>query len=272
VPDQIGELLMSLWRRIHDEAAGAWRSVGYDLGRRSPDQPRDSGAGDVTSTGLHTFPGSLVDLPSGPVRTDTAPPRRFVAVTAFCLLALLGAGGSYLVATSIFSAPRGVVQKTAAPQAPAGDPVAAGDPAAAGGSGFGTGPSSPAPAKATPSSAKAVAGMGNAGMGDPPAAVTGRSAADRAVPATSRHPRPATVAPEKTGRPAVTPCDCETPPVPTPTAPTATAPHSAAPSVTPSGNTDSSPDPDDSPGAPASVTPTASGPDPDHQHGRRHRD
>ncbi|MFC3988802.1 hypothetical protein ACFOZ6_10025, partial [Actinoplanes siamensis] len=85
---------MSLWRRIRGELAGAWRSVRYDLGRRPPEHP---GGPEVTSTGLTTFPGSLMEWRTAEPVTDARPTRRFLAVAALCLLALAGAIGSYLL-------------------------------------------------------------------------------------------------------------------------------------------------------------------------------
>ena len=106
---------MSLLPRIRAELAGAWRSVGYDLGRR-PAPPVSVSGPDVTSTGMNTFPGSLVNLPMGPPETDARPPRRFVAVTAFCALAAIGAGGSYVAATTVFAGePAAVTQAAPGP-------------------------------------------------------------------------------------------------------------------------------------------------------------
>ncbi|MEU4691168.1 hypothetical protein [Actinoplanes sp. NPDC023714] len=282
---------MSLWRRIREEAAGAWRSVGYDLGRR-PLPPAPAGDPDVTSTGMNTFGGSMVDMPSPLGGADAAPPRRFVAVTVFCLLALLGAGGSYFVATSIFSTPRGVVQERGTPPRAAADVVQAGEPAGVQ-TGMGTrtgGATRPSPADRPAgdvSSATGVAGTAGAsgvgGAGGPGvsggsgasggagvsgrAGRTGGAAADPA-PATSRHPRPATVAPEKT-RVAEQPCDCVTPPVPTPTAPSASP--AVSPSPQPSGNTDSSPDPGVSARPSASASPATDDEITDDRDGHRRR-
>ncbi|MFF0374621.1 hypothetical protein [Actinoplanes missouriensis] len=287
---------MSLWRRIRDEVAGAWRSVGYDLGRRTPGTAGSPGEPDVTSTGMTTFPGSLIDLPSSPPRTDARPPRRFVAVTAFCLLALLGAAGSYLIATSIFSSPRGVVPE-AVRQPAAQRPIPV-DQAEEDRTDPGTGSGAPTTSASASPSAPAPGGTTTAGVGRTTATGTAprtgtapASAADPAVPATSRHPRPVAVAPEKTSRTG-TPCGtCHTPPVPTPTAPSPAgpigpagptgstgSPTGASPSPSgpvtpaqPSGSPGTSPDPGASgkPGASAGPSPSTGGNG--HHHRRSHR-
>ncbi|GAA1627621.1 hypothetical protein [Actinoplanes couchii] len=201
---------MSLWDSVRGEVAGAWRSLRYDLGRppAGPSDPRP----DVTFTGMNTFPGSLVSLPvAEPHDDDPAPPRRFVAVAAFCALGLGGAAGSYLVATTTFAG-----RMT--------DPV----PIAA--------PVSDHPVEV----AEEDAGMGSA----PPRQRRHRTVRPAPeVPVTTR-PTPTPTSekttisdfrtPEK-ARPAPdeSDCDCETPPVPTPTAPS------------PSDSAGPSPEPDD---------------------------
>ncbi|MEU4564505.1 hypothetical protein AB0F72_39505 [Actinoplanes sp. NPDC023936] len=284
---------MSLWPRIRDEVAGAWRSVGYDLGRRTPGAAASPGDPDVTSTGMTTFPGSLIDLPSSPPRTDARPPRRFVAVTAFCLLALLGAAGSYLIATSIFSSPRGVVpeavrQPAAQRPIPVDQTVPGTDPTAPAAT-RNASPAAPPMGEASTGGTGSTAATGNAPTaGKAPASASGpASAADPAIPATSRHPRPVAVAPEKTRRTG-TPCGtCHTPPVPTPTAPSPAGPAGptgpigpptgASPSPSgpgtpaqPSGNPDTSPDPGTSgkPSASPSQSPSSGGGG--HHHRRSH--
>ena len=75
---------MNMWRRTRTEMAGAWRSVRYDMGQR----PAEPSAGpDVTSTGMSTFGGAV-----GPA---TGSPRRLVTVSAFGVLAAVGAAGTY---------------------------------------------------------------------------------------------------------------------------------------------------------------------------------
>ncbi|MEU8661865.1 hypothetical protein, partial [Actinoplanes philippinensis] len=113
---------MSLWRNVRAETAGAWRSLCYDLGRRP--ESRRGGVPDVTSTGMSTFPGSLISLPAEPVAEPARPPRRFVAVAAFCALAAFGAAGSYLMATTAFAGrmtdpPAAVPEVAVAPRPPA---------------------------------------------------------------------------------------------------------------------------------------------------------
>ncbi|MEV6301005.1 hypothetical protein AB0M02_16475 [Actinoplanes sp. NPDC051861] len=243
---------MSLWRRVHGEVAGAWRSVSYDLGRRSADGP-DEGP-DVTSTGMGTFPGSLVEMPAGPVRTDARPPRRFVAVVTFSMLAVLGASGSYFAATSVFAEePAG-----GAAAAPV-KAVAAPAPVAADGaeqSGMGAGPGKVVRPRTTPPSA-------------PPAGTSGAAATTSARTVT----RPgSTTAPPPT-RSAGPECHCATPPVPTPTAATSSPSPSRTGSPSPSATSGSpSADPSGSaqPAEPSeSVEPEPTG---DRPHRRRHRD
>ncbi|MBB2941661.1 hypothetical protein FB565_001365 [Actinoplanes lutulentus] len=265
---------MSLLRRIRGEVAGAWRSVGYDLGRRpSEAEPAEIRELDVTSTGMNTFPGALVDLPSSPLRTDATPPRRFVAVTVFCLLAMSGATGSYFVATSIFSAPTGNVAESAesAPQAAAERPIPV-DQAAGGEAGMGSalrpaGKPRTTPPSASPTVAGAAGTVGTAGAAGPQkpvAKVTRGVPADAAAPATSRQERPTTVAPERT-RITESPCDCMTPPVPTPTAqPVGTSPSA---SVRPSEKPDNS----TSPAPSGSVGPAPSDAGDGHHRRRAHR-
>ncbi|MBO3737276.1 hypothetical protein [Actinoplanes flavus] len=205
---------MSLWRSIRGEMAGAWRSVCYDLGRRPAAGEQRP---DVTSTGMSTFPESLVDLPEGPRRTDARPPRRFVAVTTFCALGLTGAAGSYLVATTTFA---GRMDDRASMP--------------------------PAVAAPLPDEAEPVGGV--AGMGAVPVA---RERRPRVVTKTTPDPvsSPArttapTTRPPAVARTSAPGCDCETPPAPTPTAaPSAT---SAEPdiSVSPSPSESVSPTPD----------------------------
>jgi hypothetical protein len=101
---------MSVWRRTRTEAAGAWRSLRYDMGRRPFEAP--AGGPDVTSTGMSTF-GGPASWDYGPEPTEMpvagrmpAPrrrsPRRAMTVSAFGLLTVLGAAGSYLVVVNGF--------------------------------------------------------------------------------------------------------------------------------------------------------------------------
>ncbi|WP_229073770.1 hypothetical protein [Actinoplanes sp. DH11] len=275
---------MSLWHRIRGEVAGAWRSVGYDLGRRpgtppGSGDPRQTGGAatgdrDVTSTGLHTFPGSLVDLPAAAPRTDARPPRRFVAVTAFCVLALSGAGGSYLVATTIFSVPRGVVPQ-APPQAAVERPIPV-DGTAGGEAGMGTVPPKPTRSRTRPADPTGPAGpsAGTAAPGTRTSTVPPVRAAsgEPPVPATERRPRPRTVAPEKTRQANPTPCDCRTPPVPTPTGPAPAPAISVSPSAgQPSGTPGDTGRPQPSGSASPAPQGSASGDSTGHRHRRAHR-
>ncbi|HWS38949.1 MAG TPA: hypothetical protein VN408_40190 [Actinoplanes sp.] len=85
---------------------------------------------DVTSTGMNTFPGSLFESPVAPVQAEARPPRRFVAISAFCALAAGGTAGAYLLATTVLAGrmtdPPPVVSVAAAPPAaPPAEPAAA---------------------------------------------------------------------------------------------------------------------------------------------------
>ncbi|MFI5838481.1 hypothetical protein ACIA8K_02020 [Catenuloplanes sp. NPDC051500] len=82
---------MSILRIVRDEAAGAWRSLQYDLDRRGTEAPR--------YRGYEWYEPATQDL-SGVVR----PPRRLLAAGAFGVLALVGAAGTYVtVANSLDS-------------------------------------------------------------------------------------------------------------------------------------------------------------------------
>jgi hypothetical protein len=226
---------MSLWRSIRGEMAGAWRSIRYDLGHRPG---RDTGAvPDVTSTGMNTFGASLVDLPGEPPEIDARPPRRFVAITAFCALAACGAAGSYLVATTAFA---GRMTDAPPPAVAAPPPPAAETEAGTGGeAGMGGVPAAPRKPRTT----------------TPPATVRPPSPTPAAIPATkvatSRNARPAAVPVSRSPE-----CDCETPPVPTPTVPSSSVPVSASPSAEVS---------------PSPAEPSASLTDSDGHHHRRWR-
>lgn len=240
---------MSLWRRMRAELAGALRSMRYDLRGRPAEQPDGP---DVTSTGLSTFPGALMEWRTAAPETDARPPRRFVAVTALCLLALVGAIGSYLLVTKGLAAADD--RPVAAPVEPA-----APTPAET------AGPSPAGPAEPTSrtddrigpvTGAKAVQpGPVGTTAGAPPVA-TKNDISETHQQKPSTHRPPATT-PE---------CDCAAPPVPTPTIAspgdgTSPDPHgstSGSPSAAPSGSTDPSPD--------ASSGDT----DGERRHGRRH--
>lgn len=245
---------MSLWRNVRGEMAGAWRSICYDLGRR----PGGRAAGpDVTSTGMNTFGASLVDLPAGPPETDARPPRRFVAVAAFCALAASGAAGSYLVATTAF-ADRMSDATIAAATPP--ETFAAPDETGRGGTaGMGRVPATPGrqrPAAAPETTAANTPGTPGT-VAQPQVAATGPAV--RPAPGRTAGPvaAPVTVDPE---------CDCETPPVPTPTAPAAPSATASAP-ASPSAGGSPSPSTSES----ASPVPDASAPsaDSDRRHHRR---
>ncbi|MEV0898072.1 hypothetical protein [Actinoplanes sp. NPDC049802] len=240
---------MSLWRSIRGEMAGAWRSVCYDLSRRTgATDPRP----DVTSTGMSTFPGSLVDVPDGPPDTNARPPRRFVAVTAFCALGLAGAAGSYLVATTTFA---GRMSDRAATPPAVAAPLPAETAEQGGVAGMGAVPAArerragaTGPVPTAPPAGRAV---------KPPASAAAGAAAAPAAP------RPPAV--ERTTAPG---CDCATPPVPTPTA--APSETSASPSTDP--DISASPSPSGSVSPSPDISPsTADSDHPVHRHHRRWR-
>jgi hypothetical protein len=253
---------MTLWRKARTEAAGAWRSVRYDLGRPEPgaDAP-DPGAGDgpgagrgaghldVTSTGLSTFGGAGL---TGGLRTSYGEqlvprPRRLAAVSAFGVLAVAGAAGSYFAVVNGIGAlvgekPAGAEPYPLAAEAPRGT---AGDLA---NSGLGRGTADAPPATAVTTTAEPVPGTIHV------LPATAGAAAPVPPAGTAPRPRRTTVSGEPETRP--TGC-CPAPPVPTPTAPVPT-PHS--PSATPS-PASSSPDGSDSPApseSPTSATPSGS--------------
>jgi hypothetical protein len=200
---------MSLWRNVRAELAGAWRSLRYDLGRRP--EARGATGPDVTSTGMNTFPGSLAGLPAEPMADAARPPRRFVAVAAFCALAMCGAAGSYLVATTAFAgrmtdAPAAPPEAAVAPMPPRFEPPAA--TPTGGSAGMGGTPRRPHTTSPAPPS---------------PAPVTTTTHIVVQPAPTRENTRPATPV---TGSPD---CDCDTPPVPTPTVPEPSESISASP-------------------------------------------
>jgi hypothetical protein len=241
---------MSVWRRTHKEAAGAWRSLRYDMGRRPADPP--AGGPDVTSTGMNTFGGTSWDFGPEPTELPVAgrmpPPRRqsqrrAVAVSSLGLLTVIGAAGAYLVVVN------GLV------------PIRDEGPAAAG--------------TLPPATAEAVLGraepahralripssqdpVGQDPVGQDPASQdpAGQDPAPTPVsprPAQRAHPKPVRkMSPLRTMKPTKTKCDCDHPPVPTPTAPASapsptpsapTSPPTSASSSDESGNPSESPEP-----------------------------
>lgn len=173
---------MSLWRRTRTEAAGVWRSLRYDLGRRPSEPPGDGP--DVTSTGMNTFGGQ-------PVEPAPAPRGRALAVSAFGLLTVAGATGAYLAVAN------GLVPLLDESPAAAGTLPAT---SATANSGIGAGPA-PHKARTTEKRAKPE---------QQPAAAFTRSGE---TTATAHH------APPRTTKPIKPKCPCGTPPAPTPTAP-----------------------------------------------------
>ncbi|GAA0803378.1 hypothetical protein Sya03_27940 [Spirilliplanes yamanashiensis] len=194
--------------------AGAWRSLRYDMRQRpgQADSPAD-GYPDVTSAGLSTFGGGVADEEYGPR------PRRLVAASAFAMLALTGAAGSYLAVVNGL----GELAAGRAAQAHAPEPL---------------------PLMAEPSAL-------------PPSRPAARVPARRTTaPVAAERPAQREEAPRPgrtTARPALTlappvptPCRCTYPPVPTPA------------SESPSPSESLSPSPSPTPDATESATPSAS--------------
>jgi hypothetical protein len=263
---------MILWRKARTEVAGAWRSVRYDLGRPEPDAHAPAGrpglvGPDVTSTGFSTFGGAGL---TGGLRTSYGEqlvprPRRLAAVSAFGVLAVAGAAGSYFavvngVGALIGDKPAGAEPYPLAAEAPRGTEAELSN------SGLGRGTAD-------------RTGQAPAAAGAPaqPAAGTIRVLPTTTVAAPAP-PEVTVPRPRQTGgagKPETRPTTCcLNPPVPTPTAPVPT-PHS--PSATPSPAA-SSPDGSDAPepsGSAAPATPDdqdgTSGTDEDENHSRDSR-
>jgi hypothetical protein len=224
---------MRVWRRTRTEMAGAWRSLRYDMGRRPFEAPADGP--DVTSTGMSTFAGMSWDYGPEPTEMPVAgrmpaprrrTPRRAVAMSAFGLLTVVGAAGSYLVVVNGL-----VPMRDEGPAAAATVPPVA--PATADAA---IGPSLRSPRVARTSSPA------------DPAPVIGTRPPRRTDVVVAPLPPPRTTKPLKPTRPD---CRCGNPPVPTPTAPasspspTPSAPMS--PSASASNSDDPSADPSESP-------------------------
>jgi hypothetical protein len=218
---------MSLWRSTRNEVAGAWRSLRYDMGRRTPEDappaPAPVRAPDVTSTGMSTFAGAAAE-PHRPEHTGgyVRSPRRVLALSAFGVLAIVGAAGAYFAVVGGLGA---VLQPGPAPQPyplAAAAPTDGPDTEADSVTGLGRGPEPAAPARTAAAHAPAVVLTA-----PPPARVpAGAPPVEREFP-----PLP--------GTPGGDDCDCLTPPVPTPTAPPSPSP---TPSADPS-PTESEPEP-----------------------------
>ena len=251
---------MTLWRKARTEAAGAWRSVRYDLRRPAPDPGppapgRGTGHPEATPAGPSAFGGAGL---TGGVRTSYGArlvrrPRRLAAASAFGVLAVAGAAGSYFAVVNGIGALTGekVVGAEPYPLAAEALPGSEGGPA---NSGLGRGTAHtvgrpPAPgtpvqveqhAPAAPSRMRLLPTTAGAVVPAPPSVIVPR-------------PQRTTVGTEPETPPVT--CCLAPPPVPTPTAPVPT-PHS--PSATPS-PTASSPAAGESPepsGSPTSEAPT----------------
>ncbi|WP_203783115.1 hypothetical protein [Paractinoplanes rishiriensis] len=226
---------MSLFRTMRSEAAGAWRSVRYDLGRRPVEPPADGP--DVTSTGMNTFGGTAVEFTARPAGRS---PRRVAAVTVFGMLTVLGSAGAYL---GVVHGLGSLLHET---------------PAAA--------DTFPAPPAATTTYTP------NAGLGAGPAPTLTRRAAAATLPVANTTV-PATrsstpnASPIRTLNPTNPECgSCHFPPVPTPTAPSSVpSPTASSASPEPSDSTSVEPSPSET-----SATPSESA-EPSHNPQDRHR-
>jgi hypothetical protein len=228
--------------------AGAWRSLRYDMGRRTEEPPAGAtgrpvpgeAPPDVTSTGMSTFGGGAAAETTGGYDGFGRPPRRLVAVGAFVTLAVVGAAGSYFAVVSglgglLRQEPAAAGERPLAAAAPVGDRADGDAPdGAAATSGLGRGPAQIAPER----------------TGALPV-LPQKVLAPVAGPAPARPERPG-IRPAAPGTPTREDCDCLTPPVPTPTAPPSAGPSpSSSPSPSPS---ESSPEPDQSPSAEPGVS------------------
>ncbi|GAA3340361.1 hypothetical protein GCM10020358_27680 [Amorphoplanes nipponensis] len=250
---------MTMWRKARTEVAGAWRSVRYDLARPErgggvPVVRRGAGHPDVTSTGYGTFGGTGLN---GAPRTSygelVTRPRRLAAASAFGVLAVAGAAGSYFAVVNgmgtLVDKPAGVEPYPLAAAAPG---EAAGELSNSG-LGRGTANAGGRPAPAAPVAAPAQPVPGTIRVLPTTAGVTSPAG----TPARAVVPRPPR-SPAAT-KPSTRPAECcLTPPVPTP-APPAPTPYS--PPATPA-PTSSSPDTGESPepsASPDSAAPSGSG-------------
>jgi hypothetical protein len=205
---------MSLWRTARGEVAGAWRSLQYDLRRRTEAEPR---------SGTELYDPEDLWNDDHDDEYDR-PPRRLVAVTAFGLLALVGAAGSY------FAVVNGLGMLLT------DDRVAGTLPLAA--------DAGPAPVSTGRQAATSRLGYGTAIVPEAEPQPVPRRTKRSPAPEASPEPVSAPVTtPARTVAPTPTPCRCS-PPVPTPTFPRGT-PHSGYPSgsasASPSTSASSSP-------------------------------
>jgi hypothetical protein len=204
---------MSLWRLTRNEMAGAWRSLRYDLARRA------DGHGDPAVT--------RAGVPGGP----RSP--RLVAASAFGIVAVTGAAGSYLAVVngvgSLLAEPVGpepfplVAEAAPRTTAPGTPPVTA----QAGGTGEDVAPVPRGRVTVLTGPGGAVTAPTGAARQQATRTATVRATAT-ARPRTQTRPTsaPRTPAPEPS-------CDCLNPPVPTPTSPPS-ATHGTPPSDGPS--------------------------------------
>ncbi|MFI7546211.1 hypothetical protein [Actinoplanes sp. NPDC049599] len=240
---------MTLWRKARTEAAGAWRSVRYDLSRPQPNAHRPDASSrdprpEVTSTGFHTFGGA--DLTGERL---VPRPRRLVAVSAFGVLAVAGAAGSYFAVVNglgglVDGQPAGAEPYPLAAEAPRGTEGELANSGLGKGTAHSAGRAPAAPGPAAEPAPGAIRVL--------PTTTTAAPVPPRV---TAPRPRLTTVGADPETQP--TGC-CANPPVPTPTAP---VPTPQSPSATPSpaaSSTDSSASPEPSE-SPSPAPPSGSG-------------
>jgi hypothetical protein len=201
---------MSLWRIARDEVAGAWRSLRYDLRRRSDADTRNG------------HPGGMLDDVFGDYDEDDRPPRKAVAVSVFGLLALVGAAGSY------FAVVNGLGTLLAEPPAgPDAYPLSAGAQV-------------PEAAERQGPTSRLGYGSSIAPSPAPQAAPVRRKA--RPTRETTPEPTRRVSSPARTVTASPSPCRCS-PPAPIPTFPSGHPSASVSPSATPSTSASVSPSP-----------------------------
>ncbi len=211
---------MSIWRTVRGELAGAWRSLRYDLGKR-PIEPVMPDLSEITEARFDNY---------------ERPPRRLLAASAFGLLALTGAAGSYFAVVNGLGS-------LLDPQtsAPAPRPAVAATTSASPSAVTGVGPARTAPAR--DGSGTAPAGGTSGGQyADVPAPAFPDGTVSGAGPRSGGRPAPGAQVPT---------CCAPAPAYPPPTVrPTPTA------NPTPDGSTTADPEatPSTSPGGEASPT------------------
>jgi hypothetical protein len=205
---------MSLWRIARDEVAGAWRSLRYDLRRRSDADTRTDHASGMLDDAFQDY-------------EQDRPPRRLVAVSAFGLLALVGAAGSY------FAVVNGLGTLLAEPPAgPDAYPLAA--------------EAGPLPEAAERQGPTSRLGYGTSIAPSPAPQIAPIRKKARPAPETTAEPADRVTSPARTVTASPSPCRCS-PPAPIPTFPSGHP--SASVSVSPSASVSASVSPSPSPSA-----------------------